>query len=157
MTTQSDAGLKHEPYLAQDSSDTALVRRGPRRPFLPGVSGNPGGRPKGLDRFIREQTDDGEELARFMLTILRDERAKRADRITAATWLADRGFGKPLAAPDTNSSQATMRYSHLAPDHLRAAVDVLDGVLSSPETEPTKVSAQGSAQESVAGSGLSAN
>jgi hypothetical protein len=29
--------------------------------------------------------------------------------------------------------------SHLAPDHPRAAVAVLDGVLSSPESEPTKV------------------
>lgn len=51
----------------------------------------------------------------------------------------------------------TMRYSHLAPDHLRAAVAVLDGVLSSPESEPTEVSAQGSAQEVVAVSGVSAN
>ena len=51
----------------------------------------------------------------------------------------------------------TMRYSHLAPDHLRAAVAALDGVLSSPESEPTKVSAQGSAQELVAVSGVAAN
>jgi integrase len=31
---------------------------------------------------------------------------------------------------------------HLASDHLRAAVAMLDGVLSSPESEPTKGSAQ---------------
>jgi hypothetical protein len=35
-----------------------------------------------------------------------------------------------------------MRYSHLAPDHLRAAVAVLDGVLSSSKSEPAEVSAQ---------------
>ena len=44
----------------------------------------------------------------------------------------------------------TMRYSHLAPDHLRAAVAVLDSVLpASQHAEPTTISAQGSAQERV--------
>ena len=33
----------------------------------------------------------------------------------------------------------TMRYSRLAPDHLRAAVAVLDGVLTSSESELTKL------------------
>jgi hypothetical protein len=37
----------------------------------------------------------------------------------------------------------TMRHSHLAPDHLRAAVAVLDGVLPATQpTQPAKVSAQ---------------
>jgi hypothetical protein len=45
----------------------------------------------------------------------------------------------------------TMRYSHLAPDHLRAAVAVLDDVLPAPKSpEPAEVSAQESAQEAVA-------
>jgi hypothetical protein len=44
----------------------------------------------------------------------------------------------------------TMRSSHLAPDHLRAAVAVLDDVLPAPKfTESTKVSAQTPAQELV--------
>jgi len=47
----------------------------------------------------------------------------------------------------------TMRYSHLAPDQLRAAVAVLDGVLSSSKSEPAEVSAQ----DRVALSGVSAN
>ena len=41
----------------------------------------------------------------------------------------------------------TMRYSHLAPDHLRAAVAALDGVLPALQSEPASRSAQGSAQE----------
>jgi len=51
----------------------------------------------------------------------------------------------------------TMRYSHLAPDHLRAAVAVLDGVLSFPKSEPAALSAQGSAQERVTVSDVAAN
>jgi hypothetical protein len=44
----------------------------------------------------------------------------------------------------------TMRYSHLAPDHLRAAVAVLDDVLPAPQlSESTTISAQASAQELV--------
>ena len=44
----------------------------------------------------------------------------------------------------------TRRYSHLAPDHLRAAVAVLDGVLTPPQLSgPTAISAHGSAQELV--------
>ena len=38
----------------------------------------------------------------------------------------------------------TMRYAHLAPEHLRAAVSRLEGLTTS---DPTEVSAQASAQE----------
>jgi hypothetical protein len=41
----------------------------------------------------------------------------------------------------------TMRYSHLAPEHLRAAVAALDGMLPALQSEPAKPSAQDSAQE----------
>jgi hypothetical protein len=51
-------------------------------------------------RAIREQTQDGEELVRLMLGVLRGKIAgvKLRDRIAAATWLADRGFGRPVQA-----------------------------------------------------------
>jgi hypothetical protein len=63
--------------------------------FTPGVSRNPGGRPKGLSRRVREFVgDDGEAIAEFMLEVMNDGRARTADRIEAAKWLADRGFGK---------------------------------------------------------------
>ena len=63
--------------------------------FTPGVSGNPGGRPKGLSRRVRELVgDDGQSIAEFMLSVMEDERARTADRIDAGKWLADRGFGK---------------------------------------------------------------
>jgi integrase len=77
-------------------------------------------------------------------------------RHTFASWLVQRGrtLKEVQEALGHQTITMTMRYSHLAPDHLRAAVAVLDGVLSSSESEPTKVSAQGSAQEPVAVDGM---
>ena len=66
------------------------------RGFTPGRSGNPGGRPKGLTRRVRELVgDDGTAIAEFMYAVMANEGARTADRLEAARWLADRGFGKP--------------------------------------------------------------
>jgi hypothetical protein len=48
-------------------------------------------------RAIREQTRDGDELVAFVVRVFRGEveGVKLRDRLEAATWLADRGFGKP--------------------------------------------------------------
>jgi len=83
---------------AQNSTETA--RSAPGRPFAKGQSGNPGGRPKGLVKAIREQTRDGEQLVAFMLQVFRGEvpGTKLRDQMDAVTWLADRGFGKPVQA-----------------------------------------------------------
>jgi len=80
---------------AQNSAGTATTQRG--RPFAKGVSGNPGGRPKSIVRAIREQTRDGDDLVAFVMCVFRGEveGVRLRDRLEAATWLADRGFGKP--------------------------------------------------------------
>jgi hypothetical protein len=78
---------------AQNSVETA--ERVVGRPFPKGVSGNPGGRPRGLVRRIRAETRDGDELLEFMVSVFRDESAARRDRIAAAAWLGERTWGKP--------------------------------------------------------------
>jgi len=52
-------------------------------------------------------------------------------RHTFASWLVQRGrtIKEVQAALGHQTIAMTMRYAHLAPDHLRAAVAVLDGVL----------------------------
>jgi hypothetical protein len=72
------------------------------RPFPKGSSGNPGGRPKGLARYVRELVGaDGRGIADYMLSVLGDEAERTETRIQAATWLADRGFGKAPATMNT--------------------------------------------------------
>jgi hypothetical protein len=72
----------------------------PQRPgnpaWLPGVSGNPGGRPKGIASLVREQTGDGADLIDFLVKVLHNKRQPMRLRLEACTQLLDRGFGKAL-------------------------------------------------------------
>ncbi len=94
--------------MAENSSPTAKPKRGPGRPFEPGQSGNPGGRPRGLASAVRETlktaTRDGEDpafvLARFFAAVVADPTNKLEHRMEAGRWLSDRGWGKaPIFAP----------------------------------------------------------
>lgn len=77
--------------------------------FLPGVSGNPGGRPARLERQIREATRNGADLVTFLLAALAGymltrvpgqpdayERVKPEHRLEAAQLLLDRGWGRAV-------------------------------------------------------------
>ena len=86
------------------------------RPFPKGVSGNPGGRPKGLAAYVREQTLDGEEIVDVMISVMRGEKVGGlkptvSHMMDATTWLADRGFGKALqqSRVDVNDNRESVR------------------------------------------------
>jgi hypothetical protein len=58
-------------------------------------SGNPGGRPKGLAKAVRELVgEDGKALVELMYSIAMDPQRKDTHRMRAAEWLGDRGWGK---------------------------------------------------------------
>lgn len=100
--------------------------------FLPGNSGNPGGRPVGLSGLIREATDEGSELVEFMLGLFRGEHGEdMRTRAVAATWLADRGFGKPTITPavddDCQRCIATDAEMAKGSEEMRAKIDLMIG------------------------------
>lgn len=81
--------------------------------FKPGVSGNPGGRPKKPQTLERIKIEaDVKALARecapeailTIRTIMLDAKAPPAARIGAANALLDRGFGRPAQQVDVNAT-----------------------------------------------------
>jgi hypothetical protein len=81
--------------LAQNSENSETAQSGAA--LRPRAVRRPAGRPKGIIRAIREQTRDGDDLVAFVVRVFRGEveGVRLRDRLGAATWLADRGFGKP--------------------------------------------------------------
>jgi hypothetical protein len=62
---------------------------------MPGQSGNPRGRPKGVGRATRELIgEDGIALVQLWWDIARDETRRDRDRLEASKLSADRGWGK---------------------------------------------------------------
>ena len=55
-------------------------------------------------RAVNASRADGAEFIDVVLSVLRDQNASNRERMEAATWLADRGFGKPAPVKDDNPS-----------------------------------------------------
>ena len=109
---------------AENSTKTVVGR-----PFRKGESGNPSGRPRGLDNYIRETTDGGREMVDLMVQVMREEpinglRPKLKGMTDAAGWLMDRAFGKPFAQVEARSLNVDMSLSELSSENLLAALNI---------------------------------
>jgi len=86
------------------------------RGFLPGHTGNPGGRPKGsreLLTLVREATHDGRTLVDFLVQVAEGKpvlgrKPTLADRMRAIEMLLDRGWGKAIQRIDADQSPVTV-------------------------------------------------
>ena len=126
----------------QDNGKSTRLGGVTGRGFRPGQSGNPGGRPRGLATLAREAVADGRDLIAFYLAIFRgDAKAIHArkitlhDRMEAAEWLGERGWGKaPNVAdgdvpeePQVNFNDALGAWARSLPPELRKVVgEVMD-------------------------------
>jgi hypothetical protein len=98
------SGKALEPVQSkQDTTQKPLVGGVTGKGFMPGQSGNPGGRKRSLERRVRELVgDDGDKIASFLVGVLTSEGEKTTDRLEAARLLMDRGWGKPAIALNTD-------------------------------------------------------
>ncbi len=126
------AALSDSDAIVQAGTDAAVARRVVGRPFQKGSSGNPGGKAKGIARYIREQTRNGEELVDMMLECARGELVTRRtktnedgtsyvseyypscrDRLDALKFLIERGLGSELesVSPENEAAGALAVYT----------------------------------------------
>ena len=94
--------------MTKNTENSMETTRVVGKPFPKGVSGNPGGRPRGLAAYVRESTGNGHEMVDLMTSIMRGETIdgtapRIRDRMDAASWLADRAFGKPTTQIEATS------------------------------------------------------
>ena len=68
---------------------------GKGKPFLKGVSGNPGGRPRVLADVQELARQKSPEALNVLESVMLNEKAPHAARVLAANSLLDRGYGKP--------------------------------------------------------------
>lgn len=72
-----------------------VVAAGKQTRFQPGVSGNPGGKPKGLAEFRARIAGYSEKAERTLIELLDSDNDRV--RLSAATELLDRLYGRPAS------------------------------------------------------------
>lgn len=110
---------------------TVVTRRDAAGRWRPGASGNPGGRRRSLAEPIRAATEDGAEVVAFMVAVMRGEVAgvTVGDRLRAAGWLADHGFGRPaVVKPEEldDGGELKIVVEYVNPDRLARDDDAAD-------------------------------
>jgi len=117
--------------------------------FLPGQSGNPGGRPKVAPELRAAAQEVSIEGLKVLTGIMRDEKAPQNARITAVQAIWDRGFGKPdqqhRVSGQINFAHLLAEYSQLLALEEAGEVQVLDVVDGHEIDDDTKANGNGSA------------
>jgi len=100
-------------------------RRGPDGKFLPGGSGNPGGRPKAAHRVIDLARENTELAITTLAAICSDEGAPASARVAAANHLLDRGWGRPrqsVEVSELDREPRSIRVTFVNPDGREVAL-----------------------------------
>src|SRR5262245_10988869 len=88
--------------------------------FKPGQSGNPGGRPKAVREVMELARAASPDAIQTLRDICANPDAPPAARVSAATALLDRGWGRPHQSTDTNLTIMRQSADELTDDELAA-------------------------------------
>ena len=96
------------------------------RPFPRGASG--------LASYIKARTDDGQEIADFMMDVMRGDKIegrapKTVERMEAARWLADQAWGRAIQQQDVvkvDQHKVDHRWYDYSHAQLLALLDALE-------------------------------
>ena len=108
---------------SENNALTAIPRKLPGRPFEPGKSGNPGGRPRILADVQEAARKYTAEAMDTLATIMRDDKAPPATRVAAANSLLDRGWGCAPASLSLSHETAEATSERLVAEFAAAARD----------------------------------
>ena len=118
-------------------SSAGAARKVVGRPFPKGVSGNPGGRARGLAAYVKSKVgDNGEQLVDALYAIAFGDAVARQDvfgemmappklrdRQQAISELMDRGFGKSVQSVDVEATVSP--YADDTEEQLQARLEEL--------------------------------
>lgn len=82
--------------------------------WKPGVSGNPGGRPKGHGNVRELAQQHTEEAISTLVEIMQDKEAPPAARTAASTAILDRAWGRPVQEIATSHKESFVEALHRA-------------------------------------------
>lgn len=113
--------LRYILTMGADETEKQIKRSGL---FLPGKSGNPGGRPKGYAEFRQLCRDHSPEAVETLVTVLG---TGDAASVAAARVLLEYAWGKPASAPeDLDAVTAASPFAGLSLEQLRELAEKVE-------------------------------
>jgi hypothetical protein len=112
----------------ENNALTAIQQKLPGRPFEPGKSGNPGGRPRVLANVQEAARQYTAEAMEALATIMRDNKAPPAARVAAANSLLDRGWGRAPTFLKVTDEGAAQRGEEMIAAFAKAAENAQNAI-----------------------------